>query len=100
MYKKLPVLHYLLKSKYIIIKYLVKGGFYYFMLLKLTYYGLIAGVIVLIISKLFEIILVWKNKDDLRTEKISQTFSIIATFIIELIVIVAASLFTIKNFLL
>lgn len=70
------------------------------MLLKLTYYGLIAGVIVLIISKLFEIILVWKNKDDLRTEKISQTFSIIATFIIELIVIVAASLFTIKNFLL
>ncbi len=70
------------------------------MLLKLTYLGLILGVIVLIISKLFEIILVWKNKDDLKSEKISLTFNIIATFIIELIVIVAASLFTIKNFLL
>ena len=70
------------------------------MLLKLTYLGLILGVVFLTISKLFEIVLVWKSRNDLKSEKISLIFNIIANFIIELIVIVSASLFTIKNFLL
>lgn len=70
------------------------------MLLKLTYLGLILGVVFLTISKLFEIGLVWKSRNDLKSEKISLIFNIIANFIIELIVIVSASLFTIKNFLL
>ncbi|WP_338631733.1 hypothetical protein [Clostridium baratii] len=68
------------------------------MLLKLTYIGLILGIIVLIFSKGFEIFLVWKNEKDLNREKISQTLNIIATFIIELIVIIAGSLYAIKNF--
>lgn len=68
------------------------------MLLKLTYIGLILGIIVLIFSKGFEIFLVWKNEKDLKREKISQTLNIIATFIIELIVIIAGSLYAIKNF--
>ena len=68
------------------------------MLLKLTYIGLILGIIVLIFSKGFEIFLVWKNEKDLKREKISQTLNIIATFIIELIVIIAGSLYAIKKF--
>lgn len=67
------------------------------MLLKLTYLGLILGIIVLIFSKLFKIFLVWKNVKDLNREKISQTFNIVTTFIKELIVIITGSLYAIKN---
>ena len=68
------------------------------MLLKLTYFGLILGIIVLLFSKGFEIFLVWKDEKALKREKISQTLNIIATFIIEFIVIIAGSLYAIKNF--
>lgn len=71
------------------------------MLLKLTYLGLIVGVVVLIFVKLFEIFLIWRKKTDCNTkfEKISQTFNVIVTFFIEFVIIVAATLFTIKNFI-